>query len=392
MKRCFLVLVIGCVVLAGCALPPPSPHNGNQQPSSVSSNATPVSQSEAPQVNQSNPQSDAPHTSNVDLTHLQLGDGKVFTSPQVGYVYSCMTQFNGGGAQGTGNWMNGDGTWDATKKAVVDGSVTWPHAFDISLQGDQRVFVGNDLPDHPTGIFPIAAADDAYAIDRNPNSIKAQTVSFGVPANPVIAVQPTCVGGEVGIMLSGVVIFSAFDAEGRDAVAHEVQDNCHGHPQSSGFYHYHSLSDCITDNSSGHSALIGYAFDGFGIYGYYGEDSRELTNADLDECHGHTHVIEWNGQLVEMYHYHATHEFPYVVGCFKGTPSVKGLSAGEGQNGQNQNGGPQGQPPQEAINACVGLSQGSACSFSVPNGTINGTCGAPPNSSQLVCMPAGGKP
>jgi len=307
-----------------------------------------------------------------------------------------MTQFNGGGAQGTGNWMNGDGTWDATKKAVVDGSVNWSHSFDISVQGDQRVFVGNDLPDHPTGTFPIAATDDAYAIDRNPNSIKQQTVSFSVPANPVIASQPTCVGGEVGIMLSGVVIFSSFDAEGRDAVAHEVQDNCDGHPQSAGFYHYHSLSDCVTENASGHSALVGSAFDGFGIYGYYGEDGKELTNANLDECHGHTHVIEWNGQLLEMYHYHATHEFPYVVGCFRGTPSVKALSAEAGQNGQNQNGDPQeggqGQTPQEAINACVGLSQGSACSFSVPNGTVNGTCGAPPNSSQLACMPAGGKP
>ncbi|MFN8426725.1 MAG: hypothetical protein U0X87_10785 [Anaerolineales bacterium] len=36
---------------------------------------------------------------------------------------------------------------------------------------------------------------------------------------------------------------------------------------------------------------MGYAFDGFGIFGYYGEDGSELTNADLDECHGHTHVI-----------------------------------------------------------------------------------------------------
>jgi len=51
------------------------------------------------------------------------------------------------------------------------------------------------------------------------------------------------------------------------------------------------LSKCITDTSTGHSALLGYAFDGFGIYGLYGESGKELTNADLDECHGHTHVI-----------------------------------------------------------------------------------------------------
>jgi hypothetical protein len=356
--------------------------------------------------------SDAEHHSDVDLTHLEVGDGRYSTSPQLGYVYTCMTSFNGGGAQGTGNWMNGDGTWDATKKATVDGSVTWPSSFAVSIQGDQRVFTGNDLPDHATGNFPVSSSDDAYQYDRNPNSIRQQSITLSLPANPVAAAQPNCVGGEVGIMLSGVVIFSAFDAEGRDAVAHEVQDECDGHPQQSGFYHYHSLSDCIEDNTSGHSALMGYAFDGFGIYGYYGEDGQEVTNEDLDVCHGHTHVIEWDGQFVEMYHYHATHEFPYVVGCFHGQAALRALSGGGGQQG----GGPQGgqvqgeqpagtqlqgggqtqgqgqQPPQEAIIACSGLSSGASCSVNTPNGSISGTCQTPPNLSQLVCVPAGGPP
>jgi hypothetical protein len=182
-----------------------------------------------------------------------------------------------------------------------------------------------------------------------------------------------------------------------------VQDNCDGHPQVSGFYHYHSLSDCIEDTASGHSALVGYAFDGFGIYGYYGEDGEELTNADLDECHGHTHMIEWNGQMVEMYHYHATHQFPYVVGCFHGTAAVRALS-GEGgqvqgagqqtQPTQGQTGGPGNgqQPPQEAFDACVNLSANASCSVSTPNGSINGTCQTPPNLGQLVCVPTGGPP
>lgn len=414
-KTLFVVFVIVCVSLA-CNAPLPPASNG-QAPSSgsqpVADPAQPESTDDNTHAEGTDADPDHSHTSDVDLTRLELGDGKYSTSPQMGYVYSCMTQFNGGGATGTGNWMNGDGTWDATKKAVVDGSVTWPSSFNISLQGDQRVFAGNDLPDHPTGNFPVDPSDDAYAVDRNPNSIREQSVSFSVPANPTAAAQPNCVGGEVGIMLSGVVIFSAFDAEGRDAVAHEVQDSCDGHPQVSGFYHYHSLSDCIEDTStSGHSSLVGYAFDGYGIYGYYGEDGSEVTNKDLDQCHGHTHMIEWDGQMVEMYHYHATHEFPYVVGCFHGTPSVRGLSNGEGQgggqgqpegqtqpNGQDQPtgqpGGGQGngqQPPQEAINACLGLTQGSACSVNTPNGTVNGTCSTPLNASQLVCVPIGGPP
>ena len=401
----FTLFAILCVVLTACNAPLP-PTSSGSAPSNESQPAADSSQPAAATEDHSHAggaDSDHPHTSDVDLTHLELGDGKYSTSPQAGYVYSCITQFNGGGATGTGSWMNGDGTWDATKKAVVDGSVTWPSSFTLSLQGDQRIFTGNDLPNHPTGNFPVDPGDDAYAVDRNPNSIQEQSITLSLPANPTAAAQPNCVGGEVGIMLSGVVIFSAFDAEGRDAVAHEVQDECDGHPQMSGFYHYHSLSDCIEDTStSGHSSLVGYAFDGYGIYGYYDEDGAEVTNDDLDECHGHTHVVEWDGGMVEMYHYHATHEFPYTVGCFHGAPAVRALSAGEGQgqgqqpNGQGQATGPagtgqgqQGQPPQEAIAACAGLSEGASCSISTPNGTVTGVCGAPPSSSQLACIPAG---
>lgn len=83
-------------------------------------------------------------------------------------------------------------------------------------------------------------------------------------------------------------------------------------------------------------------------------------------------------------------------------------SSQNGQNGQlptqgGQNQGAQGQsptrnqnnsgqPPQEAINACAGLTQGSSCSINTPRGTLSGTCNTPPNVSQLACIPAGGPP
>lgn len=405
-NRFFILFVIGCMALVACAPPLPSQSGSaplaESQPQandSSSQNQDPPSATNEAEESIDHTHSDAPHTSDVDLTRVEVGDGKYSTAPQVGYVYSCQTIFNGGGATGTGNWMNGDGTWNTLMKAVVDGSVSWPHNFTISIQGDQRVFNSNGLPDHATGSYPISSTDDAYAVDRNPNSISEQNITLTLPANPTVAIQANCVGGEVGIMLSGVVLFNAFDAQGLDAGAHEVQDNCDGHPQQSGVYHYHTLSDCLEDTTTGHSALMGYAFDGFGIYGYYGEDGKELTNEDLDECHGHTHEIEWDGQVVEMYHYHATHEFPYTVGCFKGTPSVRSIGGQGGQQGEQNQGGQQqpqqggqtgqgGQPPQEALDACVGLSQGASCSV----GNMTGTCMTPPNTSQLACVPAGGPP
>lgn len=270
----------------------------------------------------------------VDLHHLPVGDQKISSSPQRGYIYSCMTQFNGGGAFVAGPWFNGDGTWDRTAKVTVDGAVEWSnYVFSIQVVGDSRVITGNGLPDHPTGIFPIQRTDDAYQYDRNPNTISTQTISFNLPLNPTLAAQASCEGGEVGIMFDGIPLFNGFDAGGRDAVAHEVQDSCGGHPQEAGQYHYHDLSTCLAaqDTGTGHSALVGYALDGFGIYGYRGEDGQPVTNDDLDECHGHTHAIEWEGQTVVMYHYHATQEFPYVVGCFRGTPVRVNPPQGQGR-------------------------------------------------------------
>ena len=291
----------------------------------------------------------------VDLTKLPLGDDKYSTTPKKGFVYNCNTSYNGGGAHAEGPWINREnGTWDLTKKIQVDGDVNWSQASYNSLQSeDMRIITSNGLPiNHNTGTYPIATTDEAYNYDRNPASILEQSIDFSIPKNPVELSSPECVGGEVGIATTGVLIFNAFDAAGRDAVAIEVQDKCGGHPQPGGYYHYHGYSSCFKDNDdkTKHSDILGYAFDGFGIYGLRGENGKKLFSNDLDECHGHTHIINWDGQDKKMYHYHMTQDFPYSVSCFKGSPVVKALSSGEG-GGQGQQPGqspPQNSAPQPA--------------------------------------------
>ena len=257
----------------------------------------------------------------MDPTKLPVGDKNVVSRPTCGSFYSCQTSFNGGGASAQGPWFNSDGkTWDRTKKGTVDGAVSWTSKFTVMVSGANRSIAGNDLPQHATGVYPIAPSDDVYAYDRNPNRISEQSIQLTLSANPTVQAQATCAGGEVGILLTGAVLFNPLDAGGRDAVAWEAQDTCTGHPQVTGVYHYHSVSSCVNDPGTSHSNLIGYAFDGFGIYGNRGEGGKALTDADLDECHGHTHSIDWDGKQLSMYHYHATLEYPYVVGCFRGTP------------------------------------------------------------------------
>jgi hypothetical protein len=163
--------------------------------------------------------------------------------------------------------------------------------------------VGNGLPKNtPTGVFPIQSGTTAYAYDRNPNSIEPQSINWTLPI-PKKASRPGCLtGGPIGIAVNGVPIFDALDALDRDAVAHEMQDSCGGHPQQQGMYHYHAILSCLPKKG-----LVGYALDGYPIYSGSG-----YTDAQLDACHG----ITVNGK----YRYEATAAYPYTLGCFHGSP------------------------------------------------------------------------
>ncbi len=325
--------------------------------------------------------------------NLPLGDKKYVTdAPKKGYIYLCNVHGGGGGAQHTGPWIDST-TWNFQEKITVAGSKSWPNAqFTNKLAGQTRSLSGNDLPiSHTTGTFPIQSSDPAYQYDRNPNTISAQSFSKQLPANPVLSETPYCMGGEAGIMLTGVALFNGFDADYRDAAAYEVQDSCGGHPEKTSQYHYHNLSSCIHDVSV--STVIGFALDGFPITGPKVDKDKYLVTDDLDECHGLTSEITLDGKKVSSYHYVMTQDFPYSVSCFRGKPA--GMKVIEGQNsgisedqrqGQESTGG-QRQPPQEAITACATLSKGSNCKFTAPNGQITGVCNTPPNMSSLICIP-----
>lgn len=274
--------------------------------SPVATNTVPKNSTIAPTLNPS---------VSLDPKKLPLGDGKIANSPQKGYIYACQRP-GGGGAQRDGEWIQG-ASWDSTRKIQVQGEVKWSNAsYQALIEGSLRKITGNSLPSHNTGIFPIARTDPAFQYDRNPNSIQPHPVSFNLSVLPVEAAKAGCLPmGTIGIARSGVAIFNGLDAEGRDAVAHEIQDKCNGHPEREGTYHYHSFSSC---GGGVNSQLFGYALDGFGIFSLV-ENGKEITNQDLDECHGHKHEIEWDGKKVTLYHYHVTREYPYTLGCYKGT-------------------------------------------------------------------------
>jgi hypothetical protein len=171
-----------------------------------------------------------------------------------------------------------------------------------------------------------------------------QNYTFRIPRHPVRAEKVTKLPmGPIGVAVNGVPFYNPYNAEGADAAKNEVFDECCGHPDPMGRYHYHIYPKCIhtsfVDPVGEHSPLIGYAFDGFGIYGPLGEGGKAPT--DLDECNGHT-------DAVRGYHYHVTRKFPYILGGYRGVVERGNLDHGprDGQ-GRPMRGPGRGGPPPE---------------------------------------------
>lgn len=125
----------------------------------------------------------------------------------------------------------------------------------------------------------------------NPNTPVNQNFLFKITRNPLqnTGTPVNTPMGHIGVWSNGVSVFNAKDGisynnQGvwfRDAYVFEgiSFDNCLGHPAPNGEYHTHVNPTCLyddTDNSV-HAPIIGYAFDGFPIYGAYGYDDPNGT-------------------------------------------------------------------------------------------------------------------
>lgn len=116
----------------------------------------------------------------------------------------------------------------------------------------------------------------------NPNTPVNQNWTFKITRNPVNNPSPTTVGGgQIGVLVNGVVLFNAGDAMSynNQNIWHRIAyyfegtgfDTSGGHPAPGGAYHYHiNMKKLYTATSSQHSPLLGYMFDGYPVYGAYG--------------------------------------------------------------------------------------------------------------------------
>jgi len=223
----------------------------------------------------------------------------------------------------------------------------------ITFTATHLVMRSKGLPNHPTAIYP----DPGRLLTGNPNSIQEKDQTFSIPLEPrenpqhiamkdAINTNNALPMGPIGVAVNGVVFFNPFDAGMTEAI--RLLDRCCGHPAPNNLYHYHKYPVCVkspwADDGSAHSPLIGFAFDGFPIYGPYetkgvlAKDSKE--NA-LNEFNLHTDPERGP-------HYHVTPgKFPHVIGGFWGTAEIRRGPRGGGGPGGPPGGGPPGggRPP-----------------------------------------------
>ena len=277
-----------------------------------------------------------------------LGDGRISADPKINHLFSCKKFFNPNapGAHRTGPWLKGD-LFHPHEKIHVNGEVNWPNAeISVSVEKGSRVVSANNLPTHSTGEFPIRRSDPAYNFDRNPNSIREQKILMRLPLLPKFSQSPSCVPmGLIAFTLVGGALYNAIDAGGRDAPAYEILDSCGGHPERKGQYHYHDYAPCLPNETdkNGHSSLIAYALDGFGVYGAKDVGGKIVSNKNLDVCHGHKGPVVWNGNIQNIYHYHMNNEYPYSIGCLRGKLTKYSNTVGQSDSGYRFNkrhGGP----------------------------------------------------
>ncbi len=194
-----------------------------------------------------------------------------------------------------------------------------------AVNGNTVTFTTQNLPNHTSPYWPTSnALYEAYNgtnpnWNQNPNEISAQNIVLTMSINPAEASNKQATSlGPIGIARNGVVFFNQY-AGPDQPLTNEIDsfDQWLGHPQRTGQYHYH-IEPIYLTHEFGEDAFLGVLSDGFPVYGPI-ENGEVITNANLDDYHGHTSATADFPDGI--YHYHITSEDPYINGSgYFGSP------------------------------------------------------------------------
>jgi len=232
----------------------------------------------------------------------------------------------------------------------------------ISVDNGECVFNGNAIPNHDFN-------DGAQSF---PHEVTSQSQIYRIDATPKVAVAPTALSltYDNALFLNGVkldLLAAACFGVGNERTGcnNENQpwrfdpmhpdnefriDSHNAHSQSNGAYHYHGNPMALfLQDSAVESPLIGFAADGFPIYGSWINDNGTIRKVqssyrlmsgqrpiesgspggsydgrfrdDYEFAENHGDLDRCNGMWLDgEYGYYVTDSFPHVMACFSGTP------------------------------------------------------------------------
>jgi YHYH protein len=172
-----------------------------------------------------------------------------------------------------------------------------------------------------------------------------------IPLIPVHAASVTSIDAALGVAVNGVPIYD-YTSQGLNHPAVYVAsadtkltgelDVCNGHAGRGDDYHYHAAPTCMMQAMAnrGPAAIIGWAFDGYPIYGNTNPDGSAIASGVLDVCNA-------QADATFGFRYHTSDTPPYIVQCLVGqvdlsrAPRVAPMSA----NGPGPGKPPGSKPP-----------------------------------------------
>jgi hypothetical protein len=187
----------------------------------------------------------------------------------------------------------------------------------VTCENGNAIISSNTYPDHDlmTGI-----------VGTNEQlPVPAKEYDAPIPLEPTLGDTPQTRDAALGVAVNGVPIFDYtgggemteedlyhYQSE-HDTYQTQQLDICGGHAGRGDDYHYHMKPLCMISQmaNAGDDAIIGWAFDGFPIYGDNNPDGSPIVKGVLDVCNG-------QADASFGYRYHTSLEAPYIVQCLMG--------------------------------------------------------------------------
>ncbi len=179
----------------------------------------------------------------------------------------------------------------------------------LGLRWDSDYFYveSNGIPDHPM-MVGITAWQQQVPLPQAYTGRNAWRIPLHPkPAQKPMSAKNNFFRGAIALAVNGIPIFNPIKNDGKtDTLLAGELDQWGGHCGRADDYHYH-IAPIHLEPIVGKGKPIGYALDGYPIYGY--QDAQD--NQPLDWMNGHK---DKQGN----YHYHATEKYPYINGGFYG--------------------------------------------------------------------------